>query len=471
MIEMNRDLKIVISTFLIAFLITQLPFPAEFSLAARVMIGIAFIAVVFWVTECIPIPVTALLVILLQGLFGVQPFTDALSYIAHPVNALLLAGFVIAGSLKKYDLDRMIGLKIISFMGDSTNQLILGVMVATAFLSMWISNTAATAIMLPIGIGVMKKAVDGSDGTNMMKVMVIGTAFAANIGGIGTPLGTPPVPITIGFLDEMAGISLSFLDWIIRAMPIVLISLPVSWKLLTWFYIPEVKQVGKGVEDIKQELAEMGGLTKKQKHVIILFMIAVVLWFLDSLGFLLPLPENWLYLASLIIALMYIFPGTGVLKWKEAEKEINWGILILIGGGLALGSGLQEAGVIGIIAGYLETLLVGSSIFVVIGVVALVTAFSITLFSSLTATSGTFVPIAIALAGKLGVRPLILALVAGVASCFAFLLPVNTPPNALAYDTDHFKTSEMTKPGVLLTLICVGILIFVASVYWVPFLS
>ncbi|MFW5902493.1 MAG: SLC13 family permease [archaeon] len=441
MIEIDKNLKIMIATFFIAFLITLIPFPAQFTLNARIMIAIAFIAVVFWVTECIPIPVTALLVILMQGLFGIMPFADSFSYIAHPVNALIIAGFVIAGSLKKYGLDKRIGLKIVSFMGDSTNQLVLGVMIATAFLSMWISNTAATAIMIPIGIGVLKKASNGNHGNNMSKVMVIGTAFAANIGGIGTPLGTPPVPITIGFLNELAGISISFFDWIVRAIPIVIILIPVTWKLLTIIYPPEIKKVEGGMKSVKKELIEMGKFTKKQKHVVILFIIAIILWFLDSLGFILPLPENWIYLASLIIALMYVFPGVGVLSWKEAEKEINWGILILIGGGLALGSGLQKAGVIEIIARYMESFLIGTSLFTVIAAVALITAFSITLFSSLTATSSTFVPVAIALAMKLDLSPLLLALVAGVASCFAFLLPVNTPPNAISYDTGYFKTT------------------------------
>jgi len=470
MIKLDKNLKIMITTFLLAFLITLLPFPSQFTLSARIMIAIAFIAVVFWVTECIPIPVTALLVILLQGLFGIMPFTDSFSYIAHPVNALLIAGFIIAGSLKKYDLDRRIGLKIISFMGNSTSQLVLGVMIATAFLSMWISNTAATAIMIPIGIGVIKKSSNGNHGSNMSKLMVIGTAFAANIGGIGTPLGTPPVPITIGFLNELAGISISFFDWIIRALPLVIILVPIAWKLLTIIYPPELKDVEAGTRNIKKELREMGRLTNKQKHVIILFIFAIVLWFLDSFGFFLPLPENWLYIASLIIALIYVFPGVGALTWKEAEKEINWGILILIGGGLALGSGLLRSGVIDIVAGYMENLLVGTSLFTVIAAVALVTAFSITLFSSLTATSSAFVPIAIALAMKLDVSPLLLALVAGVASCFAFLLPVNTPPNAIAYDTGYFKTIEMTKPGVILTIICVSILVAVAFFYWVPLL-
>lgn len=470
LIKINRDLKIVILTFIIAFLVTQLPFPAQFNAEAQIMVAIALIAAVFWVTECIPIPVTALLLILLQGLFRIQPFSEALAYIAHPVNSILLAGFIIAGSLKKYGLDRRIGLKFISVVGNKTTHIILGVMTATAFLSMWISNTAAAAVMIPIGVSVIRKWDEKPAGSNLGKAMVIGIAFAANIGGMGTPLGTPPVPITIAFLDELAGIQISFLDWIIRAIPLVILLIPITWKMVTWMYKPEVERIKGSMNDVKKELAGMGGLNRDQKHVILLFIIAVGLWLLDAFGFWLPVPGNWLYLASLIIALMYVFPGIGVLNWREASKEIDWGILILIGGGLALGSGLEKTGVIGIIAGYMETALVHSSLFVVVAVLAFITAFSITFFSSLTATSSTFVPVAIALAISLGISPLLLALVAGMAACFAFLLPVNTPPNAIAYSTDFFHTLDMAKLGIVLTVICVLILVSMAMFYWVPLL-
>ncbi len=463
---MEKNLKIIILTFIIAAIVTQLPFPEAFTPSARIMIAITLIAAVFWVTECIPIPVTALLVILLQGLFQIQSFPKVFSYIAHPVNALLIAGFIIAASLKKYKLDKRIGLQFVSMMGEKTTHTIFGVMAATAFLSMWISNTAAAAIMLPIGVGILGKWKESPKGTNMGKAMIIGIAFAANIGGIATPLGTPPVPITIAFLDSLAGIKLSFLDWVVRAVPLVIILVPLAWKVITSIYKPEIERVTGGMEKIKQELSEMGKLTKKQMHALILFAVAIILWFLDPLRIILPIPTNWMYIASLLIAIMYLLPSIGVVTWKEAKKEIGWGILILVGGGLALGSGLEATGVVSIIAGYMQTLLIHSELIVVIAAVALITAFSITFFSSLTATSSTFVPIAIALAFALKIDPVLLAMVAGAAACFAFLLPANTPPNAIAYKNGFFKTHEMTKVGLLLTVLCVGILIATAISYW-----
>lgn len=465
---MNKKYRTIITTFFIAFIITQLPFPAEFSYEAKIMISIAVVAAIFWVTECIPIPLTAMLVILLQGLFNIQPLPEVLSYIAHPVNTLILAGFLIAGSLKKYQLDKRIGLKIITIMGEKTENLILGLMCGTAFLSMWISNTAATAVLLPIGLGVLHRSQNNPKDSNMAKAMVIGIAFAANVGGMGTPLGTPPIPITIAFLNEMAGISVSFLDWMIRAIPIVIVLIPIIWKTILTFYKPEVKEIKNGVFESKQELQKLGRLDKRQKYVLLLFCIAILLWFLDALGFILPLPNNWIYLASLIISIMYIFPGTGVLTWGEALENIDWGIFILIGGGLALGSGLEATGVIGIIVNYLEVILVNVNLITVIAVLAFVTAFSITLFSSLTATSSTFVPVAIVLASELNINPLLLAPLAGIASCFAFLLPTNTAPNAIAYETGFFKVTEMTKPGLVLTIISVIVLVALVTGLWLP---
>jgi len=472
MMKMNRDLKIILITFLIAVIFVFLPLPL--SMDQKIMIAIAFTAAFFWITEALPIAVTAFLVILLQIIVGIHSVEEGLAYIATPVNSLLLAGFVIAAALKKYDLDRRIGLQFIALMGEKTENLIFGVFLATAFLSMWISNTAATAIMLPIGIGMMKKVIEDPKGTNLGKAMIIGIAFSANLGGMGTPVGTPPIPITIGFLEE-EGISVSFAGWMIRALPVLLISLPIVWKVMTTIYEPEVKKIEGGQEQVRKELAEIGNLTKRQKHVLLLFGIAVTLWLSDTIndlifrnliGIGLPLPEGWLYIASLIISFMFILPGTGVVKWEEARDEIGWGVFVLVGGGLALGSGLTKTGVIQLIVEQMEIFLSGANLLFIVATIAFVTAFSITLFSSLTATSSTFVPVSITLAYSLGIDPLLLAPVAGLAACMAFLLPANTPPNALSYKTGYFKTYEMTKAGVIATVMCAAGLVFIVMIFW-----
>ncbi len=459
----RRNFLIVVITLAGATLMTLLPFPEVFSEDGVRMIAIALIGAVFWITECIPIALTGLVVILLQALVGIQPIGQGLGYIATPVNSIIFAGFVMATALSQYSLDRRISLNIVSAMGERTDRLILGIMIATAFLSMWISNSAATAIMMPIALGIIRMAQVSGVSSNLGKVAMIGIAYAANIGGMGTPAGTPACSITIAFIDDMLGVQVGFLDWMIRAVPVVIILIPVAWRLLLMLFPPEIDSIEGGTDAVRSELDEMGPADRGQRKVMVLFSLAVLLWIADSIF---PLMSGWLYIASVIIALMFVAPGIGVVKWKDAASEMGWDIFILVGGGLALGSGLHESGVITVIADSLSGFLTGVSPYIVVTFLAFVTAMSITFFSSLTATSTTFVPVSIGLAAQLGMPSVPLAIVAGLASCMAFLLPANTPPNAIVYSSNQFKTYDMTKAGLLLTIVGVVALSVTANLLW-----
>jgi len=463
----KKKLFTIIITLFIAFFITYLPFHNVFSQDAIIMLAIAFIGAVFWITECIPIPLTALVIIVLQGVFGIQHIGDAISFIATPVNSLIFAGYVIATAFSKYDLDKRVSLEIISLMGEKTSKLILGIMISTAFLSMWISNTAATAIMIPISLGIISMENINKGESNLGKTMMLGIAYSANVGGMGTPAGTPASSITVAFLDDMAGIQISFLDWMIRAVPVVIFIIPLIWFVLCYIIYPlEIKRISGGVKKVKRELEEMGNLSFKQKHVFILFALSIVLWVSDSF---LPLMSGWLYIASLLIILLFLTPVIGVVNWKETKNNIDWGIFILVGGGLALGSGLEQSGVIEILSTYMSITLEGANVFTIIGTIGLISSFSITLFSSLTATSSTFVPIAIALAVRFNMSVILLAMVAGLGACLAFLLPANTPPNAISYSYGYYNTYEMIKAGLPITVFSVIVLTLVKNIIWLLF--
>ncbi len=463
----QKKLSIILVTFFIAFLITLLPFPEVFSHEAKIMLAIAVIGAVFWVTECIPIYLTALVIIVLQALFGIQEIGEGLSHIATPVNTLIFAGYVIATAFSKHNLDRRVSLRIISFMGEKTTRLIFGIMIATAFLSMWISNTAATAIMIPISLGIINMEDIEKGKSNLGKAMMLSIAYAANVGGMGTPAGTPASSITVAFLDDLAGIQISFLDWMLRAVPVIIFIIPIMWLLLCYVIYPiEIKKIEGGVKKVRKELQEMGKLTSSQKHIFFLFALAVFLWTSDSF---LPLVSGWLYIASVLIILLFLAPSIGVVNWQETKNNIDWGIFILIGGGLALGSGMEKAGVVEILAAYMSTALEGTSIYIILTTIGLVSAFSITFFSSLTATSSTFVPIAITLAGRFNMNVIIFAMVAGLGACLAFLLPANTPPNAISYSYGYYKTSEMVKAGLPITVSSVIILSAVINLLWLLF--
>jgi len=199
--------------------------------------------------------------------------------------------------------------------------------------------------------------------------------------------------------------------------------------------------------------------------VLLLFLSAAILWLLDSFKFL-NLPPNWMYIASVLIILVFLYPKVGVLSWKEVSRNADWGVLFLVAGGLALGGGLKQAGIIEITSKFLAESLRGLDPRVVVGIIALVVSYGVLVFNSVTATSSAFVPVAIGLAMELGMDPRILGMTAGFASCFAFFLPANTPPNAITYSYGYFKNYEMAKAGVLLTLISALVLMFFVNLVW-----
>lgn len=459
----DRRLGIIILGLIGAYLLTRLSFPSDFSPEAVIMMGIAVLGALFWVTECIPIALTGLVIILLQALYGIQSISEGLAHIATPVNSIVFAGFIMASAFSRYKLDRRVGLMIVSAMGERTDRLLLGIMASTAVLSMWISNSAATAIMLPIALGIMKMTDIHPGSSNFGRAMMLGIAAAANIGGMGTPAGTPACSITIALIARMTGVEIRFLDWFLRAFPVVVLLIPVAWRLLLLVYPAEVDRIRGGAAAVRAELEQMGPLTARQKQVLILFALALLLWTADSFW---NLPSGWLYIASVIIALLFTAPRAGVIPWEEASRDIGWGIFILVGGGLALGSGLNQTGVIAIIAERFSSLFRHSSGIIIVTALALITAMSITFFSSLTATSTTFVPVAVGLGYQLGLDPVMLGMVAGLSSCLAFLLPANTPPNAIAYAMGYFKSSQMLRVGIILTVASVLLLSLIANLAW-----
>ena len=461
--EETKNLIIIVSTLLLGGLILLLPFPEEFSSKAIMMVAITFISAVFWITECVPIALTGLVVILLEAIAGIQGISAGLKHIANPVNSIIFAGYIMATALSKYHLDRRISLHIIAAMGERTDMLFLGVMAATGLLSMWISNSAAAAIMMPIALGIVHMTDHEPGKSNLGKIMMIGIAYAANIGGMGTPAGTPASSITIALVREITKHQIRFLDWCIRAVPMVILLIPLGWFILLKLFPPETRRIEGGTEGVKKELKDLGPLTGTQKKVLVLFLLAVLLWISDSFFLLLP---GWLYIASVTIALLFVMPRVGVVTWKESAPEIGWDIFILVGGGLALGSGLNDTGVIKIIAESLSGILSGAGVYIVAGSIALITSLSITVFSSLTATSTTFVPVTLGLAAALGFNPVTLATMAGLASCCAFMLPANTPPNAIVYKSGYFKSYEMAKAGILFTIGSAIILALVFSIVW-----
>ncbi|MGB2869249.1 MAG: DASS family sodium-coupled anion symporter [Bacteroidota bacterium] len=471
--------------------------PQELAHSMQVVLALLLLMVLWWVTEAIPLPATALLPAVLLPLFhvvGIQgkelhEFTsrNTLVHYANPVIYLFLGGFLLAAAMQKWRLDRRVTLWLLTRgnLARSPQSILLGMMSVTAFLSMWISNTATTAMMLPLGLGILSfmglKPGDSRYGTSLM----LGIAWAASIGGVGTIIGTPPNGIALGILNStFAGDPtfqrITFLDWMSFGVPYVLLFVPVAWTILLWTNPPEVT----GVIDAKARFAEeresLGPLSPGEKRTILVFLLAVVLWvsnpFWDSLltaSFASRL--SWIdeYVIGLAIGLiLFVIPvnlrsWNFVLDWKDT-KFVDWGTLILFGGGIALSDAMFKTG----LASWIATSFVG-----VLGTPStLVMMFAVVLFMGLltevtsnTAVTAMMVPVVISIAIKTGDNPVALAVAAAVAASMAFMLPVATPPNALVFGTGYVKVRDMVRSGIVLEIVgwlmTVGIMVVFAN--WV----
>jgi len=420
-------------------------FPMNVSAHAHMVFSLLVFAALLWVTETIPLYLTAVTVSLLLVLTGITPMADAAAKFADPVIILFFAGFVIALAMQSHRLDRRFAW-FISSKTEKSRTLLLLVMFATAFMSMWISNTASTAIMIPIGLGIVIKS--GKRLTNFTKAMVLGIAFSANIGGMGTIIGSPPNAITVSNLESLAGVSVSFLGWMLYALPLVLMLVPVAWAILALIYPPEQGSI----RHIKHGL---GPMRAKQKLFIAIFAITIALWFTT------PLHGMSSTLVG-VLAVVAIFI-TGLLKTPDLRK-IKWDILLLFAGGLVLGSAMFSTGLSAHFADVLAANLSGINGVLVILMLA---AFSIGLgaLASNTATAAIVVPVVLPLAGMLNMSPQTIAMVCGLAVSLDFLLPVGTPPNAIAYATGRVRVWDMLKAGIPITIVSVIVLTLFASLW------
>lgn len=443
--------------------------PEGMPLAAWRTAAVAALMAAWWITEALPIAATALAPIVLFPLLRVGTIGEATAPFANPVIYLFLGGFLIAMALEACGLHRRLALAILSVVGTRPANLIFGFMLATAAISMWVSNSATVVMMLPMATSVIALArvagvtgaaedvlADGSTpGTAFDVALLLGIAYAGNIGGIGTLIGSPPNALLAGFMADSYGVRIGFLEWMFIGVPIVLLGLPFAWFLLTrWLHPVGNEHVAGGATMIREERARLGSISRAEWTVGVITALTATAWVIR------PLLERRLPAisdAGIAIAgalLMFAVPlGWRPLRmaltWKQAER-LPWAVLILFGGGLSLAAAIQRTGLaewIGLALGVLS----GWPIFVVILVVTLVMIF-LTELTSNTASAAAFLPVVAALGIGIGVDPLQLALPTALAASCAFMLPVATPPNAIVYGTGKLTIPQMATAGLWLNL-------------------
>ncbi len=435
---------------------------------ADAVIAVALWMVIWWIFEAVSISVTALLPLVLFPLLKVLPIADVGANYGSPIVFLFFGGFVLALALEKVNLHKRIALSIIKFTGTTANKVVLGFMVATAFLSMWISNTASTVVMLPIALSVINLLIDDADGftkqdKNFALSVMLGIAFSANAGGIATVIGTPPNSVLIGLLENEYNIEISFLKWMILGLPFTIILITIIYFVLVkWFFQTKGIVFGTSANVIDDELHKLGTTTKKEKRVLLVFAFAVFLWIFRTLiNKLIPGLALSDTIISMIAAIsLFAVPfsiskNQFILVWKDTEK-LPWGILILFGGGLALAKGMSASGIVDIVANTISNAEI--SILVTVSLLIILMLFMTELMSNV-ALVAVLAPVVAGIAIGLGVNILYVLIPVTIASSCAFMLPMATPPNAIVFASGYIKVHEMARVGVILNLISVALLI------------
>jgi len=412
-----------------------------------------------WVTEAVPLAATAILIPLLQAFFGIQGFKAALAPFFDTTVMLLLGGFMLAVAVEKYDLDEYFAYLILSRVRTGVKGVVLAVMFATGFLSMWISNSASTALLIAMALKITEQVKDKRG--NFGKIMVLAIAYSATAGGLSTLVGTTTCAMAAASLKATIGYEISFLGWMAYGLPIAFMQILVIWVVLFIIFPTDVKEI----PPIKRRSSE---LSSKQKYTLIVFIFAVLAWLTSKL----PEPVvnviGWSghgYSSSIIAALILVVLYFTDLIEDQDIKNGKWPTLLLIGGGLSLGKALEVTGLVNIISDWLMGFTYGGSPLLAI-IIVVASGLGISIIASNTASAGIFLPIAIGLGQKIGFSPVILAVAVGISTSLDFMLPVGTPPNAIAYSTGKVTMPEMIKAGILLDLIGAILTVIMAFLLW-----
>ncbi|MFQ5347047.1 MAG: SLC13 family permease [Rhodothalassiaceae bacterium] len=444
-----------------AALIYLLPVPDGLDIDAWIVVALGAWMAVWWATEAIPVPVTALLPLIVLPLSGVTTAAAASRPFAEPVIYLLLGGFVMAMALKRWGLERRIALHIVARSGDHPAALLLGFMVASALISMWVSNTATTLMMLPIALSVATTVLGEDTHHHPFAIaLYLGIAYAASIGGLGTIIGTPPNAFVVGFIREATGREIAFIEWMAIGVPVVLAMVPAAWAVLVrWSFRFDPDDVRGGHRVVAAALAALGPMRVPERRVAAVFLVAALAW---ATSILLRQIPGLVHLSDMIIAIagavaMFLIPAGDaadpqrrLLDW-EATRDLPWGVVLLFGGGLSLAAAIQSTG----LADWLGTALAPFAALPLLLQMGLLVLFVIFLteLTSNTATVAALVPILGSLSEAGHFAPALLAVPVALAGSCAFMLPVATGPNAIVYATGEVRVPDMVKAGFRLNLL------------------
>jgi sodium-dependent dicarboxylate transporter 2/3/5 len=463
-----------------AFALLSAIAPVTLERDGALVLGVAAWIGIWWITEAIPLGATSLLPLVLFPLFGISTIRQAAEPYANDLVFLFLAGFFIAAALQHWRAHARLAYGIVGAVGGGGRRVVFGVMLATAVISMWISNTATAAMMYPIALAVAEMAEDSRAGRNLRTALMLGVAYAASIGGMATLIGTPPNLLFAGAAAELTGTRVGFAQFMAIGVPAALVLLPACWLLLTMLFPSRAAMRDGARSAVAARRAELGPLRGGERLTILVFVLTACAWFFrdpkEIAGVAIPgltdlapgLSDSGIGVAgALLLFVIWGREPTGTLRplltWREA-RAIPWEVLLVYGGGFSLATAMDTSGLarwLGALMGGLG----GLPDVVVFGGVALLVLL-LSEVASNTATAAMALPIAAALGYAIGEPPLVLMLVTALAASAGFALPVATPPNLIVFGSGHVSVRQMARAGVLLDLVAVVVIVLLVKLLY-----
>ena len=448
-----------IAGILAMLIIGFMPTPEGLTLVGQRVLAVTVLMVVFWITEAMPIPFTALLPILLFPLMGItgakgQNDIQLFKHYAYQTCYLLVGVGFLSGSMVKHGLHKRIALGIVSKIGKKPATLILGFIIAVAFVSMWMSNTTATVMMLPVALAIASTL--GDEARGLRKAMVLSIPYAATIGGMATVIGTTTNPTGIGLIQETIGVEINFLDWLKIGLPFTIVLIPLFWIYMVKFFKVD-KMENIDISIARQQYEALGPMKKGEKYTAVFFLLCVGLWVTRSTvwGKLVPCATDETVAmlgAFLVMAIPLDYKENEyVCDWKTGFNDIPWNAVILLGGSMVMGNAFKDAGVAGWVANMLQGL-AGMNAVVICIIVGIVTALLTELTTNAVVVAA-FIPVLAGVGEAIGVSPFAMMIACMLACNFAFMLPPATPPNAIAYGTGEITMKDLITCGLGLKLI------------------
>ncbi|MGE5953376.1 MAG: SLC13 family permease [Qipengyuania vulgaris] len=457
-----RSIGLVVGALALALTIV-LPAPEGMSREAFIVAGLVVLMAAWWMTEALPLTATALMPFLVLPFAGVMTAKETAGAYYSPILFLILGGAFIALAIERTGLHRRLALALLKLVGGRGQAgVLLAFMATAAILSMLISNTSTALIMMPMALAVLRGGgSEDGDTEGLAGALPIGIAFAASIGGLGTLVGSPTNAIAVGLLDQMTGVRITFAEWAMYGLPVVILGVPLAALLVAW--VQQVRTHPFDIAAARTAIDTHSAWTSAEKRLVPVVAITFVLWMSQML--IAPyLPEGSLTDGTIAIAMgltLFLLPdGTGrpLLKWEEANRA-PWGVIMMFGGGLALAAGMGASGLADWLGQALLPLENWPLILVALAVVAMVVL--ITEFASNVATASGIIPVVAALVIALGADPVLLAMPAALAASWGFMLPAGTGPNAIAWATGRIRIERMVKAGLLLDIAGIFMIVFV----------